>query len=58
MNKIRLVYSVTSASLENKEEDMNLSPFALSKAKNLELLENLKKWFDFRYEVIYFYNLL
>jgi UDP-glucose 4-epimerase len=55
-NKIRLVYSATSASLGNKGEDKNLSPYAFSKAKNLELLENLKKWFDFRYEVIYFYN--
>jgi len=35
---------------------MNLSPYAFSKAKNLELLENLKKWFNFKYEVIYFYN--
>jgi UDP-glucose 4-epimerase len=35
---------------------MNLSPYAFTKAKNLELLENLKKWFNFRYEVIYFYN--
>ena len=55
-NKIRLVYSATSASLGNKGEDMNLSPYAFTKAKNLELLENLKKWFNFRYEVIYFYN--
>ena len=55
-NKIRLIYSATSASLGNKGEDMNLSPYAFSKAKNLELLENLRKWFRFRYEVIYFYN--
>ena len=55
-NKIRLVYSATSASLGNKGEDMNLSPYAFSKAKNLELLENFKKWFNFKYEVIYFYN--
>jgi UDP-glucose 4-epimerase len=55
-NKIRLIYSATSASLGNKGRDMNLSPYAFSKAKNLELLENLKKWFSFRYEVIYFYN--
>jgi UDP-glucose 4-epimerase len=55
-NKIRLVYSATSANLGNKGQDMNLSPYAFSKAKNLELLENLKKWFSFRYEVIYFYN--
>jgi UDP-glucose 4-epimerase len=55
-NRIRLIYSATSASLGNKGKDMNLSPYAFSKAKNLELLENLKKWFSFRYEVIYFYN--
>ena len=55
-NKIRLIYSATSASLGNKGQDMNLSPYAFSKAKNLELLENLKKWLNFRYEVIYFYN--
>ena len=55
-NKIRIIYSATSASLGNKGQDMNLSPYAFSKAKNLELLENLKKWFNFRYEVIYFYN--
>ena len=55
-NKIRLIYSATSASLGNSGKDMNLSPYAFSKAKNLELLENLKKWFNFRYEVVYFYN--
>jgi UDP-glucose 4-epimerase len=55
-NKIRLIYSATSASLGNRGKDMNLSPYAFSKAKNLELLENLKKWFNFRYEIIYFYN--
>jgi UDP-glucose 4-epimerase len=55
-NKIRLIYSATSASLGNNGEDMNLSPYAFSKAKNLELLENLKKWFNLRYEVVYFYN--
>jgi UDP-glucose 4-epimerase len=55
-NKIRVIYSATSASLGNKGQDMNLSPYAFSKAKNLELLENLKKWFGFRCEVVYFYN--
>ena len=55
-NNLRLIYSATSASLGNKGKDMNLSPYAFSKAKNLELLENLKKWFNFRYEVVYFYN--
>tara|TARA_B100001093_G_scaffold511249_1_gene578725 strand:- start:118 stop:1014 length:897 start_codon:yes stop_codon:yes gene_type:complete len=55
-NKIKLIYSATSASLGNKGKDKNLSPYAFTKAKNLELLENLKKWFNFRYEVIFFYN--
>ena len=55
-NKIKLVYSATSASLGNKGKDKNLSPYAFSKSKNLELLENLKKWYNFKYEVIYFYN--
>jgi UDP-glucose 4-epimerase len=55
-NKIKLIYSATSASLGNKGNDKNLSPYAFSKAKNLELLENLKKWFKFKYEIIYFYN--
>jgi len=55
-NRIKLIYSATSASLGNRGKDMNLSPYAFTKAKNLELLENLKKWFSFRYEVVYFYN--
>ena len=55
-NKIKLIYSATSASLGNRGNDKNLSPYAFTKSKNLELLENLKKWFKFRYEVIYFYN--
>ena len=48
-NKIKLIYSATSANLGNKGEDKNLSPYSFSKAKNLELLENLKNWFNFKY---------
>ena len=55
-NKIKLIYSATSASLGNKGLDKNLSPYAFTKSKNLELLENLKKWFNFKYEIVYFYN--
>ena len=54
--KIKLIYSATSASLGNHGNDRNLSPYAFSKSKNLEILENLKKWFNLKYEVIYFYN--
>ena len=55
-NRIKLIYSATSASLGNRGNDKNLSPYAFTKAKNLELLENLKRWFNFKYEVIFFYN--
>ena len=55
-NNIKLIYSATSASLGNKGNDKNLSPYSFTKAKNLELLENLKKWFNLKFEIIYFYN--
>jgi UDP-glucose 4-epimerase len=55
-NKIKLIYSATSASLGNNGDDKNLSPYAFTKSKNLEMLENLKKWFNFKFEIIYFYN--
>ena len=49
-NKIKLIYSATSASIGNSGQDKNLSPYAFTKSKNLEMLENLKKWFKFKYE--------
>ena len=55
-NNIKLIYSATSASLGNKGKDENLSPYAFSKAKNIEILENFKKYFKFKYEILYFYN--
>ncbi len=55
-NNIKLIYSATSASLGNNGKDKNLSPYAFTKSKNLELLENLRKWFNFKFEIIYFYN--
>ena len=55
-NKIKIIYSATSASIGNRGHDKNLSPYAFTKAKNLEMLENLKNWFNFKYEIVYFYN--
>ena len=55
-NNIKLIYSATSASLGNNGKDKNLSPYAFTKSKNIELLENLKKWFNFKFEVVFFYN--
>ena len=56
LNKIKLIYSATSATIGNKGNDKNLSPYAFTKAKNLEMLENLKQWYQFKFEIIYFYN--
>ena len=55
-NNIKVIYSATSASLGNNGDDKNLSPYAFTKSKNLELLENFKKWFNFKFEVVFFYN--
>ena len=55
-NKIKLIYSATSASIGNKGKDKDLSPYAFTKAKNLEMLENLKRWYNLKFEIIYFYN--
>jgi UDP-glucose 4-epimerase len=56
LNKIKLIYSATSASIGNKGNDKNLSPYAFTKATNLEMLENLKRWYNFKFEIVYFYN--
>ena len=42
-NEIKLIYSATSASLGNRGKDKNLSPYAFTKSKNIEFLQNLKK---------------
>jgi len=55
-NKIKIVYSATSASLGNKGNDQSLSPYAFTKSKNLQLLNYLNKWFGLSYEALYFYN--
>ena len=53
---LRLIYSATSAAIGNKGEDANLSPYAFTKSKNIDLLFNLKSWFNFKFDIIYFYN--
>jgi UDP-glucose 4-epimerase len=55
-NKIKIIYSATSASLGNQGKDQNLSPYAFTKSKNLQLLSHLRKWFGLSYEALYFYN--
>jgi len=55
-NKIKIIYSATSASLGKNQNDQYLSPYAFSKSVNMNLITTLKDWFNFNYEIIYFYN--
>ena len=55
-NKIKIIYSATSSNLGNSGKDENLSPYAWSKTKNIELIKNYNKWFGLKYEFVYFYN--
>ena len=55
-NKIKIIYSATSASLGNRGDDQNLSPYSTTKANNMNLIMNLNNWFGLKYEILYFYN--
>ena len=55
-NKIKIIYSATSASLGSKGSDKDLSPYSFSKHTNMNLIMNLNKWYGLKYEIIYFYN--
>ena len=55
-NKIKIIYSATSSALGNNGKDQNQSPYAWAKTKNIELIKNYSKWFDLKYELVFFYN--
>jgi UDP-glucose 4-epimerase len=55
-NKIKIIYSATSSNLGNNGKDENLSPYAWTKSKNIELIKNYSKWFGLKYELVFFYN--
>lgn len=50
--KSKLIYSGSSAIFGN----YNLSPYAFTKAKNIELIKNYKEWYGLDYCIVYFYN--
>tara|TARA_R100000664_G_scaffold17057_1_gene25942 strand:- start:13846 stop:14727 length:882 start_codon:yes stop_codon:yes gene_type:complete len=55
-NKAKLIYAASSSKFGNNGEDENLSPYAWTKAKNVELIKNYSSWFDMDYSIAYFYN--
>lgn len=54
--KIKLIYSGSSSIFGNNMKDENLSPYAWTKSKNIELIKNFSKWFGLKYVITYFYN--
>lgn len=52
----KLVYAASSSKFGNNGEDENLSPYAWTKAKNIELIRNYAKWFRLKAAITYFFN--
>tara|TARA_R110002110_G_scaffold180184_2_gene386132 strand:- start:3709 stop:4557 length:849 start_codon:yes stop_codon:yes gene_type:complete len=55
-NNVRLIYGASSSKFGNGGDDENLSPYAWTKSKNVELIKNYGSWFDLQYSIVYFYN--
>jgi len=54
-NKSKLIYSASSSKFGKKSNEF-LSPYAWTKAKNVELIKSYNKWFGLEYIITYFYN--
>ena len=53
--KAKFVYSASSSKFGNKENEF-LSPYAWTKAKNVELIKCYREWYGLEYVISYFYN--
>lgn len=52
----KLVYAGSSSKFGNDGQDENLSPYAWTKAKNVEYIRNFADWYGLDYVITYFYN--
>ena len=52
----KLVYAASSSKFGNNGQDEHLSPYAWTKAKNIELIRNWNQWFGLQYAIAYFFN--
>lgn len=55
-NKAKIIYSASSSKFGNNGKDENLSPYAWSKSKMVELIKNYHNWFGLQFEICYFFN--
>ena len=53
--KAKFVYSASSSKFGNKKNEF-LSPYAWTKAKNVELIKCYREWYGLEYVISYFYN--
>jgi len=54
--KAKLVYAGSSTKFGDNGLGSNQSPYAFTKAKNTELVQNYSDWFGLDYAITYFYN--
>jgi UDP-glucose 4-epimerase len=54
--KIPIFYSGSSSIFGNNFKDENLSPYAWTKSKGIEMIKNYSNWFGLKYIITYFYN--
>ena len=52
----KLVYAGSSSKFGNDGQDENLNPYAWTKAKNVEYIQNFASWYGLDYVITYFYN--
>ncbi len=55
-NVKKLVYAASSTTFANQGEGRHQSPYALSKAHNVELIIDYGKWYNLPYVICYFFN--
>ena len=55
-HNIRLVYAGSSTKMADNGEGKNQSPYAWTKASNIDLLNRYGEWFGLNYVIVYFYN--
>lgn len=52
----KLIYAASSTKFANEGQGRHQSPYALSKAHNVELIKDYDKWFGLPHAICYFFN--
>lgn len=55
-NRAKLIYSGSSTKFTTDPDGASQSPYAFSKARNVELVKAFSNWFGLEYAITYFYN--